>query len=121
MGNHEDHSQVDADQPKKDIPKKEKTPWEKLAIGLRSVRLLKDPVRLRELRGDANMMKVEFQKEVNSLETKLTHEADPLEKLADTKEIEKVNKYISTIDKGLVSIQSRATALTEENDGKSNS
>lgn len=112
MAEHEDHSQVDQDQPRD--PKKDKTPWEKLAIGLRSVRLMKDPVRLRQLREKAKEMKAEFHEEINSLKTQLTNEADPLDKLADTKEIEKMQKRIETIDKGLANIQSRAAALTGE-------
>ena len=113
MGNHEEQRQVDEGQPK---GSNDKSPWEKLAIGLRSVRLLKNPVRLRELRDNAIKMKADFQEEIVSLETRLTHEADPLDKLADTKEIETKQDRIKTIDKGLAGIQARATKLTEGDD-----
>ena len=98
------------------IPKDERTEWKKLSAKIRSVRLVRDSVKLRKVRDDAIEMKKEFQDELSSLENRQDSTADVLDKLANTEEIKSLQKRIDTINAGLGSIQSRAENLAMEAD-----
>ena len=93
---------------------KDRSAWDLLSARLRAVSRSKAFLKLRSVRDDAQLMKIEFEEKINHLNSKISDAGDNLDKLAMREEIDKIHARIKTISDGLGNIDKRVTELTKK-------
>ena len=90
-------------------------PWHELQNGFKGIRLLKNPIRLKEIRDLAHKLKTDFNKQVVSLDNQQKQMSDELDQFTAQHKIKELKGRISTIDEYLGEIQKRVRTLISEN------
>ena len=90
-------------------------PWHKLQTGFKGIRLLKNPIRLKEIRYSARQLKADYNEQIARLSGQLSDISDELDELSAQRSIKGLEGRISTIDKNLKGITSRVKKLVAEN------
>jgi len=89
-------------------------PWHKLQTGFKGIRLLKNPIRLKEIRDSAQQLKAEYNEQIARLNGQLPDISDELDELSAQHSIKRLEDRISAIDKNLAGITSRVKELVAE-------
>lgn len=89
-------------------------PWQELQTGFKGIRLLKNPTRILEIRNNAQLLKVDYNEQITTLDSQLEHMSDPLDKLSVQHRITGLKKRISAIDRNLAVIASRVKELVKK-------
>jgi len=113
------HNSENTQQVEEQIVEKTIDPWQKLQNGFKGIRILRNPIRLKEIRDSAHQLKAEYNEQITTLDSQYKRLSDPLDKLSAQRSITELKKKISTIDKNLAGIVSRVEELVKES--KSNS
>ena len=86
---------------------------------LRAVRLMKNAKTLLELRKDVERVLPICKEDINNLTNEIASSVDPLIKMANKEQIESIRSQITTLEKGIKSIEDRATELFENKESVS--
>ena len=89
-------------------------PWQALQAGFKGIRLLKNPIRMKEIRDSAQQLKADYNKQIAKLNGQLPDISDKLDGWAAQCNIKELEDRISAIDKNLAGIDSRVEELVEE-------
>lgn len=89
-------------------------PWQELKTGFKGIRLLKNPIRLKEIRDSAQQLKADYIEQIARLNGQLPDISDELDKLSAQHSIKGLEDRISAIEKNLAGINTRVEELVEE-------